>query len=306
MPHGVVAVAHDHPNNGVHEDVFVAIRNAFRAARRELEAYVLSHGVPAPVEASPLRASRRRASPSPSPAPSERDPKARRSDASVKIGAVMAYVYKRISASDLPTLKALLAVFGEAFGEPDTYQGAVPSDAYLETLLGKPHFIALAALDGDGVVGGLAAYQLENSSKPGARSTSTTWRCGRSSPKGGGDRAHPRARADRQGARHVRHVRAGGSRRCSRHSPLRITRHARGRVPLRHPARRVAAAGSSFRCGRRRARRALHAGDDECLDGGVGDQGRRRRAPCLVRQTVCAWSTLQSSRSNSSLANNGA
>ncbi|HEX3904341.1 MAG TPA: AAC(3)-I family aminoglycoside N-acetyltransferase [Polyangia bacterium] len=73
----------------------------------------------------------------------------------------MAYVYEQISASDLPALKALLALFGEAFGEPDTYQGAVPSDAYLETLLGKPHFIALAASDGDGVVGGLAAYQLE-------------------------------------------------------------------------------------------------------------------------------------------------
>ena len=73
----------------------------------------------------------------------------------------MAYVYRPISAPDLPTLKALLAVFGEAFGEADTYQGAVPSDAYLETLLGKPHFIALAALDGEGVVGGLAAYQLE-------------------------------------------------------------------------------------------------------------------------------------------------
>ena len=73
----------------------------------------------------------------------------------------MAYVYRQISASDLPTLKALLAVFGEAFGEPDTYQGAVPSDTYLATLLGKPHFIALAAVDGESVVGGLAAYQLE-------------------------------------------------------------------------------------------------------------------------------------------------
>ena len=50
MPHAVVTVAHDHPNNGLHEDVFVAIRNAFRAARRELEAYVLVHGLPAPVE----------------------------------------------------------------------------------------------------------------------------------------------------------------------------------------------------------------------------------------------------------------
>ena len=73
----------------------------------------------------------------------------------------MEYVYKRVSASDVAVLKALLAVFGEAFAEPDTYQGAVPSNAYLEALLEKPHFIALAALSGDDVVGGLAAYELE-------------------------------------------------------------------------------------------------------------------------------------------------
>ena len=50
MPHGVVSVGHDHPNNGAHEDIYVAIRNAFRAGRRELEAYSLSRGAPAPVE----------------------------------------------------------------------------------------------------------------------------------------------------------------------------------------------------------------------------------------------------------------
>ena len=71
------------------------------------------------------------------------------------------YVHKHLSPGDVPVLKALLAVFGEAFAEPETYQGAVPSDAYLQALLAKPHFIALAALDGDDVVGGLAAYELE-------------------------------------------------------------------------------------------------------------------------------------------------
>src|SRR5882724_8590720 len=73
----------------------------------------------------------------------------------------MEYVYKHLSAGDVPVLKALLAVFGEAFAEPDTYQGAVPSDAYLEGLLAKPHFIALAALEREDVVGGLAAYELQ-------------------------------------------------------------------------------------------------------------------------------------------------
>ena len=37
MPDGPVVVGADHPANRPHEDVYVAIRNAFRAARRELE-----------------------------------------------------------------------------------------------------------------------------------------------------------------------------------------------------------------------------------------------------------------------------
>ena len=73
----------------------------------------------------------------------------------------MEYAYQQLAAADLPVLKALLAVFGEAFGEPDTYQGAVPGDDYLTKLLNKPHFIALAARHGAEVVGGLAAYELE-------------------------------------------------------------------------------------------------------------------------------------------------
>ena len=71
------------------------------------------------------------------------------------------YEYKPLTRSDVPILKALLKVFGEAFQEVDTYQGAIPSDAYLESLLAKPHFIALVATDGGKVVGGLAAYELE-------------------------------------------------------------------------------------------------------------------------------------------------
>lgn len=69
--------------------------------------------------------------------------------------------YKLLSVSDVPLLKELLKVLGEAFEEPQTYQGAIPSDAYLESLLGKSHFIALVALDGHRVIGGLAAYVLD-------------------------------------------------------------------------------------------------------------------------------------------------
>ena len=73
----------------------------------------------------------------------------------------MSYTYKHLSAAELPLMNGLLAMFGEAFGDRDTYQGAVPSEAYLTSLLEKPHFIALAALRDGEVVGGLAAYELQ-------------------------------------------------------------------------------------------------------------------------------------------------
>jgi aminoglycoside 3-N-acetyltransferase I len=72
----------------------------------------------------------------------------------------MSYSYKRLTSSDVPLLKGLLAVFGEAFDEPDTYQGKVPSDNYLESLLKEPDFIVLVARSENRIVGGLAAYIL--------------------------------------------------------------------------------------------------------------------------------------------------
>jgi aminoglycoside 3-N-acetyltransferase I len=54
----------------------------------------------------------------------------------------------------------MLQMFGEAFGDLDTYTSKRPSDSYLSHLLAAQYFIALAALKGDEVVGGLAAYEL--------------------------------------------------------------------------------------------------------------------------------------------------
>jgi aminoglycoside 3-N-acetyltransferase I len=73
----------------------------------------------------------------------------------------MTYSYQQLSSTDVALLKNLLKVFGQAFNEVATYQDAVPSDTYLQSLLAKPHFIALVAKHGDEVVGGLAAYELE-------------------------------------------------------------------------------------------------------------------------------------------------
>jgi len=73
----------------------------------------------------------------------------------------MAYTCQQITASDLGLFHQLLAVFGEAFGEPETYRGAVPSETYLRRLLDGANLIALAGVSEERVVGGLVAYVLE-------------------------------------------------------------------------------------------------------------------------------------------------
>jgi aminoglycoside 3-N-acetyltransferase I len=68
---------------------------------------------------------------------------------------------RRLAPADVPLLRKLNAVFGAAFGEPETYAGEPPSDAYLTGLLAKEHVIALVALAGEEVLGGLVAYELD-------------------------------------------------------------------------------------------------------------------------------------------------
>jgi aminoglycoside 3-N-acetyltransferase I len=67
----------------------------------------------------------------------------------------------QLSASDLTLMEGLLATFGEAFDEVDTYSSSRPSHAYLKRLLSSDYFIALAALKNGSVVGGLTAYELQ-------------------------------------------------------------------------------------------------------------------------------------------------
>ncbi len=67
---------------------------------------------------------------------------------------------RQITADDLETMNALLTMFGDAFDDQDAYNGHRPSSGYLRTLLASDSFIALVAVKGDVVVGGLAAYEL--------------------------------------------------------------------------------------------------------------------------------------------------
>lgn len=65
-----------------------------------------------------------------------------------------------LTSSDLAPMRVMLAMFGTAFGDPGTYTGRQPDDAYLTRLLASDTFLAIAAFDGDQVVGGLAGYVL--------------------------------------------------------------------------------------------------------------------------------------------------
>jgi aminoglycoside 3-N-acetyltransferase I len=67
----------------------------------------------------------------------------------------------RLALADVPLLRKLNALFGDAFAEPETYTAEPPSDAYLEGLLAKEHVVALVALAGEEVLGGLVAYELD-------------------------------------------------------------------------------------------------------------------------------------------------
>ena len=62
--------------------------------------------------------------------------------------------------TDLPAFRAMLTMFGHAFGDLPTYEAQQPDDAYLEHLLASRTFVAIAAVDGVEVVGGLAGYVL--------------------------------------------------------------------------------------------------------------------------------------------------
>ncbi|MDB5710286.1 MAG: aac(3)-I [Sphingomonas bacterium] len=71
------------------------------------------------------------------------------------------YRLRQLGAGDVASMEKLTEMFGQAFEEPESYGVAPPGEAYLERLLARDHFIALAAFDGDDLVGGLVAYVLD-------------------------------------------------------------------------------------------------------------------------------------------------
>lgn len=68
---------------------------------------------------------------------------------------------RRLTRNDVPLMRALNALFGDAFGEPETYGAEPPTNEYLGALLGNEHVVVLVALVRETVVGGLVAYELD-------------------------------------------------------------------------------------------------------------------------------------------------
>lgn len=73
----------------------------------------------------------------------------------------MTHDIRPLAPTDLAVFDKLLDLFAEAFDDPESYSTARPGRAYAERLLARDSFIALAAFDGEAVVGGLAAYVLD-------------------------------------------------------------------------------------------------------------------------------------------------
>lgn len=78
----------------------------------------------------------------------------------IRMSSDLPYVIHRLVPGDLTLTHSMLTMFGEAFEDTESYGKARPSAAYLDRLLGGESFIALVALKGDEVVGGIAAYEL--------------------------------------------------------------------------------------------------------------------------------------------------
>lgn len=74
------------------------------------------------------------------------------------------FIVRRLGPGEAGLFRELNQMFSEVFGDEfgDTaYASAKPADAYLETLLAKPHITPLVALSGNHIVGGLVAYVLD-------------------------------------------------------------------------------------------------------------------------------------------------
>jgi aminoglycoside 3-N-acetyltransferase I len=70
------------------------------------------------------------------------------------------FTVRILDAGDVVLMRDMLSMFGRAFDDPSTYTERQPADPYLRKLLASDTFIAVAAVEGGSVIGGIAAYVL--------------------------------------------------------------------------------------------------------------------------------------------------
>jgi aminoglycoside 3-N-acetyltransferase I len=73
----------------------------------------------------------------------------------------MSFAVQRLGPDDFALARELNALFAEVFEDPESYASVLPSQAYLQRVLGRQEVIALVAKTGEQIVGGLVAYVLE-------------------------------------------------------------------------------------------------------------------------------------------------
>ena len=81
-------------------------------------------------------------------------------DGMVEMESGTPFAVSKLLPANVTAFRELLSVFGKAFEEIDTYVRKQPGQKYLQDLLARPEFIALAASAEGHVIGGLVAYEL--------------------------------------------------------------------------------------------------------------------------------------------------
>ena len=73
----------------------------------------------------------------------------------------MSFEVRRLGPGDIAEMRAINALFAEAFDDLESYRLAPPDDSYLARQLAKKSVIVLGAFDGPAAVGGLVGYVLD-------------------------------------------------------------------------------------------------------------------------------------------------
>lgn len=70
------------------------------------------------------------------------------------------HALRTLAPGDTALFRSMLALFGDAFEDRETYTSKQPDDGYIHGLLSDRNFMALVAQSGAEVVGGIAGYVL--------------------------------------------------------------------------------------------------------------------------------------------------